>query len=174
MQPEPRYLAVGRITRPHGVHGELRVEVLTDNPEHIAELRYVYVGPQHRAYKLLRARFHRQALLLTLEGCTDRNAAEALRGALVEIAVEDAVPLAADEYYHFQVIGMEVETEAGVVLGEVVEVLATPGANDVFVVYGPQGEVLIPVIEDVILDFDPEANRIRTHLIPGLLDCVDR
>lgn len=169
-QPEPHYLAVGRITRPHGVRGELRVEVLTDYPEHIADLRRLYVGKQHRPYKVLGVRFHQDIILLTLEGCADRDAANALRGSLVEIAIEDAIPLEDDEYYHFQVVGMEVVTDEGVVLGEVVDVLATPGTNDVFVVYGPRGEILIPVIEDVILDFDTEANRLRIHLIPGLLD----
>lgn len=168
-QPEPRYLAVGRITRPHGVRGELRVEVLTDYPEHIADLQRLYIGKQHRPYKVLGVRFHQDAMLLTLEGCEDRDTADALRGSLVEIAVENAVPLEEDEYYHFQVVGMQVETDEGAVLGEVVDVLTAPGANDVFVIYGPQGEILIPVIEDVILDFDTDANRIHVHLIPGLL-----
>lgn len=168
--PEPRYLAVGRITRPHGVRGELRVEVLTDYPEHLAEKKVLYVGRQHRPYKVRGLRFHQEAALLTLEGCDDRNAAGALRGSLVEIAVEDATPLEDDEYYHYQVIGMRVETDGGEVLGEVADVFEAPGANDVLVVYGPRGEILLPVIEDVIADFDLETNRICVHLLPGLLD----
>ena len=168
--PEPRYLAVGRITRPHGVRGELRVEVLTDYPEHLAERKVLYVGSQHRLYKVLGLRFHRDAALLTLEGCDDRNAAEALRGLLVEVPIEDAVPLEDDEYYHFQVVGMQVETDEGEALGEVAEVFEAPGANDVLVVYGPRGEILLPVIEDVIVAFDMAANLIRVHLVPGLLN----
>lgn len=170
VQPEPRYLAVGRIVRPHGVRGELRVEILTDYPERIGLLRTLYVGKAHRAYTISGVRLHQNVMLLTLQECTDRSTAETLRGALVEIAVEDAVPLEEDEYYHFQVIGMEIETETGEVLGEIVDVLTTPGANDVFVVFGPRGEILIPVIEGVILDVDHEAGRMHIHVLPGLLD----
>lgn len=168
-QPEPRYLAVGRILRPHGIHGELRVEILTDYPEHLAAVPTLYVGAEHRPYSLSGVRFHQRAMLLTLEGCTTRDDAEALRGSLVEIAVTDAIPLEEDEYYHFQVIGMQVETDAGAVLGHIVDVFTAPGANDVFVVHGPQGEILLPVIEDVILKLDVKAGRVLVHMLPGLL-----
>ncbi len=167
--PEPRYLAVGRVLRPHGVRGELRVEILTDYPERIASLRTLYVGANHHPYAVTGVRFHQSVMLLTLDGCADRDTADTLRGALVEIAIEDAVPLEDDEYYHFQVIGMQVESDEGEVLGEVVEVIEAPGANDVFIVHGTRGEILIPVIEDVVLDLDREARTIRVHLLPGLL-----
>ncbi len=168
-QPEPRYLAVGRILRPHGVRGELRAEVLTDYPEHIPALRTLYIGKGHHPYTLSGVRFHQDAMLLTLEGCTTRDAAEALRGSLVEIPMTDAVPLGEAEYYHFQVIGMQVETDTGDVLGHIVDVLTAPGANDVFVVHGAQGEILIPVIEDVVINLDVEAGRALIHMLPGLL-----
>ncbi|HNT78742.1 MAG TPA: ribosome maturation factor RimM [Anaerolineae bacterium] len=169
-QPEPRYLAVGRVLRPHGLQGEVRVEILTDSPEHLAELRTVYIGPEHHPYTLLQARVHQNILLLTLKECADRDAAEALRGALVEIAREDAAPLEAEEYYHFQVIGMRVITDTGEALGEVVDVLALPGANDVFVIHGPRGEVLLPAIADVIQTLNFADQMMQVHLLPGLLD----
>lgn len=169
-QPEPRYLAIGRVLRPHGVRGELRVEVLTDFPEHVAELNTVYIGPEHRAYTLTQARMHQNVLLLTLEECADRETADALRGAVVAVAREDAVPLGEEEYYHFQVVGMQVTTDAGEVLGEVVEVLAMPGANDVFVVHGPRGEVLLPAIAAVVQKLDFDAHAMQVRLLPGLLD----
>jgi 16S rRNA processing protein RimM len=168
-QPEPRYLAVGRILRPHGVRGELRAEILTDYPEHIADLQTLYVGKDHRPHVLLGVRFPQGAMLLTLEGCTTRDDAEMLRGSLVEIAITDAVPLDEEEYYHFQVVGMQVATDAGDVLGRIVDVFTVPGANDVFVVHGTQGEILIPVIEDVVIDLDVEARRVLIHMLPGLL-----
>ncbi len=170
--PEPHYFAIGRVLRPHGIRGELRVEILTDFPERVGELRYVYVGARHRRNRLQSARPHRGALLIKLEGCDDRNAAELLRGALIHVALEDAVPLEEGEYYHFQVLGVQVETEAGEPLGEVVEVLSTPGANDVYVVHGPRGEVLLPAIRDVVLELDVEAKRMVVHLMPGLVDAA--
>ncbi len=172
-QPEPRYLAIGRIVRPHGVRGELRVEILTDYPERVAALRTLYIGPEHRPYTLKTVRFHQEAMLLTLEECTTRDAAEALRGNLVEVTLADAIPLDEGEYYHFQVIGMQVETDTGEVLGRITDVFTAPGANDVFVVHGPLGEILLPVIEDVIVNLDVAAGRVRVHLLPGLLDAEE-
>ncbi len=169
-QPEPRYLAIGRILRPHGVRGELRAQILTDYPEHIAAVKTLYLGESYQPYALLGVRFHQGAMLLTLQGCTTRDAAAALQGALVNIALADAVPLDKDEYYHFQVIGMQVETDSGEALGQIVDVFTVPGANDVFVVHGVRGEILLPVIADVVLNLDIEAGRVLVHLLPGLLD----
>jgi len=174
-QPEPRYLAVGRILRPHGVRGELRAEILTDYPDRLQtvfaqHLRTVYVGKEHRPFTLTGVRFHQDVMLLTLKECATRDEADALRGAMVEIPLEDAVPLEEEEYYHFQLIGMQVETEAGDPLGEIVEVFTVPGANDVIVVHGSRGEILIPAIEDVVIDLDVEAQRMVIRPMPGLLD----
>lgn len=169
-QPEPRFLAIGRITRPHGIRGEVRMEIFTDYPEHVADVPAVYVGRQQRRYKVERARMHKNRLLLQLEGCTDRDAAEALRGQLVRVTMEDAIPLETDEYYEFQLLGLQVETEEGEELGELVEILDTLGANDVYVVHGLYGEILLPAIEDVVREIDLEAGRMVVHLLPGLWD----
>ena len=173
-QPEPRYLAIGRILRPHGVHGELRAEILTDYPDHVQILarrsRTLYIGKGHQPFTLTGVRLHQNAMLLTFKECTTRDEADALRGALVEIPMEDAVPLEEGEYYHFQLIGMRVETEEGNTLGDIVDVFTAPGANDVFVVHGSRGEILIPAIEDVIINLDVETGRVVIRPLPGLLD----
>jgi 16S rRNA processing protein RimM len=171
-QPEPRYLAVGRVQRPHGVHGELRLEILTGYPERLAQLDVVYVGRECRRYAVTGCRLHRDIALVQLGGVDDRNSADDLRGQIVYVAIEDAVPLDEHEVYEFQAEGLQVVTEEGLILGDVAEVLAVPGANEVFVVRGPRGEILIPVIEDVIIDVNLDAGRLVIHAIPGLLDNV--
>lgn len=168
-RPEPRYLAVGRVLRPHGVRGELRMELLTDYPERLAALKTLHVGEGHIPYRLSAVRLHQGIALIKFEGVDDRNTAETLRGATVEVALEDAIPLEEGEYYHYQLVGLPVVTDAGERLGEVVEVLQSPGANDVYVVHGPHGEVLIPAIAEVILDLDVQAGSITVRLLPGLL-----
>ena len=168
-QPEPRYLAIGRILRPHGITGELRVEILTGYPERLAQLRHLYVGAAHRSHAVQSVRFHQNLLLLRLTDITDRNAAETLRGQVVWVAMADAAPLEEGEYYLHQLIGIQVSTEAGEALGEIVEVLDTPGANDVYVVHGLRGEVLIPAIREVILSIDMEARQMVIRPLPGLL-----
>ncbi len=169
-RPEPRYLAVGRVLRPHGIRGELRVQSFTDFPERLAEVSHIYVGPAYRRMAIEKARCHKDRILLKLEGIEDRSAAEAFRDQVVYVAIEDAVPLEEEEYYHFQVVGMQVETADGEALGEIVEVLAPPGANDVFVVHGPRGEILIPAIEDAVREIDFDAMRMVITPMPGLLD----
>jgi len=168
-QPELRYLVVGRVVRPHGVRGELRTKILTDYPERLASVKTLYVGEELRPHKVMGLRRHQDAALIRLEGYEDRTAAEKLRGSLLYVAVEDAVSLDEDEYYEFQLEGLAVVTDEGEPLGEIVEVFTAPGANDVFIVHGPLGELLIPVIEDVIIELNPDAGRIVVHLLPGLL-----
>lgn len=170
--PEPRYLVVGRVLRPHGVRGEVRVEITTDRPERLEQHACFYLAhpgsPEVvRRYPVEKLRRHK-VLLLKLEGCDDRNSADELRGMLVQIPVEEAVPLEEGEYYHFQLIGMRVETESGEWLGRVAEVLET-GANDVYVVRGPWGEVLLPAVEDVVRELDLESRLMVVHLLPGML-----
>jgi len=157
------------VLRPHGVRGELRVEILTDYPERLPSHRILYIGPEPTPYQVEGVRFHRGAALIKLAGCDDRNAAEELRGQWVQISIEAAVPLEEGEYYHFQVVGVEVVTTEGEPLGRVAEVIET-GANDVYVVHGPRGEVLIPAIEDVVRELDLEARRMIVEILPGLLE----
>jgi len=171
--PEPRYLAVGRILRPHGIRGELRVGILTNYPERLGQYAYFYLASPDlpeiaRRYPVEKLRRHKKVLLLKLGGCDDRNAAEELRGQLVQIPIEAAVPLEEGEYYYFQLIGVRVEAESGESLGQVVDVLET-GANDVYVVRGPQGEVLLPAVKEVVLKLDLEAKQMVVNLLPGML-----
>jgi len=160
--------------RPHGIRGELRVKIVTDYPGRLGEHACFYLAspssPESvRRYPVEKLRWHnRGVLLLKLGGCDDRNAADELRGMLVQIPVENAVPLEEGEYYHFQLIGVRVETESGKWLGRVVEVLKT-GANDVYAVRGPWGELLLPAVEDVVLELDLESKRMVVCLLPGML-----
>ena len=163
------FLAVGRVVRPHGVRGEMVLEVLTEFPEHLAEAETVYLGepPVPHPLRQVRALRHGQ-IVIRLADCPDRNAAEAYRGQLVHIRAEQAAPLPPGRYYHHQILGLAVTTETGETLGQVTEILET-GANDVYVVTGPEGqEVLLPALRSVILQIDLEARRMVVHLLEGL------
>lgn len=172
---ELSFLVLGRIMRPHGVRGEMRLQVITDYPDRISRLEQVYIGddpydPESAiAFTVEGTRSHRDTLLLRLEGISDRDIAETYRGKLLMVALEDAIPLEAGEFYVFELIGMEAITDAGESLGRITSVLET-GANDVFVVTGGMyGEVLIPDIPEVVPEIDLENNRITVVLPPGLL-----
>ncbi len=170
----PPFLLLGQVLRPHGIRGELRVEVMTAYPERILPEQHIYLGPDPadvnaaRLYTIVQARRHQQYLILQLVGVGNRNAAELLREQYVMVALEDAAPLEDDEYYLFQVIGLDVITTEGEALGRITDVIET-GANDVFVVRGPRGEVLLPVINECVRDIDLDKGTVTVHLMAGLL-----
>lgn len=167
---EPHFLAVGRIAKPHGIHGEVRVELLTDLPERFEWLESIYLGEKNpRLVKIEGVRHHQGTVLLKLAGYPTRTEVESLRGELLQVPESEAIPLAEGEYFLHQLIGLEVYTNDNQFLGRLVEVLET-GANNVFVVHGPKSEHLLPDIPDVIEEIDIANGRIIINPIPGLLN----
>jgi 16S rRNA processing protein RimM len=171
----PVFLILGRILRPHGIRGELRLQIVTQFPERISSLEKVYIGEDPydadsaTVFEIDGARRHHDQVLVRLKEITTRNEAEIYRNQLLMVAFEDAVPLEDDEYYLFQIIGADVVTKDGTKLGRVSEILET-GANDVFLVKGGiYGEVLVPDIDDVVLDIDIDRQLVTVDLPPGLL-----
>jgi 16S rRNA processing protein RimM len=166
---EPRFLIIGKVERPHGVRGEVRVSILTDLPERFTWLKRVFVGDRTlREYGVEAARLHGGTVLLKLTGIDDRNAAESLRSMLLQVPAEESIPLEEGEYFLYQLVGLEVVSETGEVIGELQEVIET-GANYVFLVRGPLGEVLLPDTKEVVRQIDFEQRRMTVHLLPGLL-----
>jgi 16S rRNA processing protein RimM len=170
--PRPRenasqeYVAVGRILGPWGLRGDLRVEPLTDFPERFALGSSLYV--EGVAYVIERCRWHKGKVHIKLSGIDSAAAAEALRQRFLEVPEEDLKPLSEGEYYQFQILGLEVRTTEGEPLGKVTQILST-GSNDVFVVRGEGGELLIPALDDVIKAIDLDEGRMEVELVEGLL-----
>jgi 16S rRNA processing protein RimM len=164
-------IAFGRIVGAHGLRGALRVrpDNAESDPQMVTRLFVEREGApvEHRVRSWARA--GRGVLKLELDGIDNIEQAQALRGALAYVAVSDLPPAAEREFYYFQVVGLRVETTAGQSLGHIDEVFFN-GANDVWVVRDGSGEVLIPVIEDVVQRIDLEGGRAIIEPIPGLLD----
>ena len=163
---------LGRIVNRHGIRGELRM--LPHNPESQAvraESRVVLTRPDgsRESRRVVTRRRHKQFLLLGLEGVATANDAEALIGCRVSVARADLPASGPADIYHLDRIGCAVRTTAGEALGVVDEIIVT-GSNDVCVVRGPRGEVLIPLIADVIAELDAAARTIVVHPVSGLLD----
>lgn len=172
--PEPRFLAVGLIVGAHGMRGELKVELLTDEPDRFGKLERVFLGPEDEEpvpWMLEGYRLHKGRALLRIQGCSDRPTAQALRGNVVQVPFEEAIPLDEDEYFEHQILDLDVLTESGEHLGKVVEIIHT-GSNDVYVVQDAgtrSRQILIPAIEEVVLLVDLEAQRLVVELPDGLL-----
>ena len=141
---------------------------MTDAPDRFALLRNVYLGPEAVPFALEGFRLHKGSALLKLEGCHDRAAVEKLRGQLVQIPIEEAMPLEQDEYYEYQIVGLAVWTAGGECLGTVYEIIST-GSNDVYVVRGKGRDILIPAIEDVVLEVNLAKRRLIVELMEGLI-----
>ena len=170
---KPRFLIIGEIAKPHGLRGEMRVVVHTDLPERFSWLKTVYVGDRRghdtpQPFVVDTVRYHQDRVLLKLVGFDDRDAASSMSGRLLYVPESEAIPLEEGEYFLYQLEGLAVYEENGRLLGHLSTVLET-GANNVFIVRGDHGEILLPDIPEVILDIDFDANRMTVHLLEGLL-----
>jgi 16S rRNA processing protein RimM len=172
-QPMATYLAIGRISAAHGIRGEVKVEVLTDFPERFKPGAHTFLGvgtddQEARSARIVAARPHKGGLLVKLDIVPDRNAAELLRDQYLLIPEAEAMPLGEHENYLHDLIGLQVETADGQPLGTLTEILITK-ANDVYVVDGPGGEILLPALRDVVLRVDLPTRRMIVALPAGLL-----
>jgi len=167
---EPVFVVIGKFRKPHGIRGEVRMTVLTDFPDLIEIGQKVYAGQKYQAYKIKSLRWHGGDLLVSLEGMLDRTAVEIFRNIMIYMKSEDMPAPPEGEYYLHQLVGIDVVTDQGKNLGRLKEVILT-GANDVYLVDSPEGkEILLPAIEEVILEINLEDRIMLVHIIPGLLE----
>jgi 16S rRNA processing protein RimM len=159
-------VAVGKVVRPWGLRGDVKVESLTDFPDRFEPGETLWLDGVEREIEAVR--WQKAALYLKLAGIDGTDEAEAWRDHLLEVPETDLHELEADEFYHHQLIGLRVHTEAGEELGTVREVLPT-GSNAVLVVRGPRGEVLLPFIQDVVKRIDLAGGSLSVELLDGLL-----
>jgi 16S rRNA processing protein RimM len=166
---EPVFIAIGRLRRPHGVRGEIVMEVLTEFPERVRVGKTVYIGDDRRPLRISSRRNHQSNLLLAFQERGTPESIEELRNQLVFVKAEDLPPLPEGDYYHHQLIGLRVLAEAGATLGVIIDLLET-GSNDVLVIRSPNGpEILLPATDETILEVDLAAGQMRVHLLPGIL-----
>ncbi len=164
-------VAIGKVLRPHGQVGEVRVLPLTDFPDRFSELESVYLVNEGETRNLTveRAELRGNTVILKFtEVRTQRDAWE-LVGSTLEIPQEEVVALPEGTYYVFQLMGMRVLNEEGEFLGEISDVLSMP-AQDVYVVKREEEEVLIPAVESIVKSIDLERGEMVICPIPGLLD----
>ena len=151
----PERLLVGILGAPHGIHGDMRVRLVTDFPERLPDITHVYIGdePERRRLRTLRPGTENGAII-HLAGITVREEAAMFRGQPLYIDIRDAKPLDEDEFYCHQLIDMQVVNPEGELLGTLTSIMQT-GANDVYIVTQPDGkELALPAIKDVVLKID--------------------
>jgi 16S rRNA processing protein RimM len=171
-------LVVGRVGRPHGIRGELTMQVHTDDPDlRFAAGSVLATEPAARGPLTVSAsRWHSGRLLVTFAGYADRSQAEELRGTLLVMDSSEVGPAADPEEFHdYELIGLEVVTRAGEPVGVVADVLHQ--GQDLLVIQphegrsaGEHGEVLVPFVAAIVPEVDVTAGRLVIDPPPGLLD----
>ena len=164
--PGPEFIIIGQVISPWGTKGKLKVETATDYPQRFAPYSQIYINRQPMIIASIE--WHKGKAIIKLDAIDSIDEAEKLRGQTVEIHHSQLQPLPEGQYYHFQLIGLEVWTTRGEMLGTITEIL-TAKSNDNYVVSGAKGEILIPAIEDVVKSIDLDKGRITIEAINGLL-----
>jgi 16S rRNA processing protein RimM len=171
---EERMLNIGKIVNTHGIKGEVKVWPQTDFPEvrFKAGNKLLMFPPETGepiTIEIDTSREQKNMYVLRLKGFDNINQVEKFKGWELKVSESERVPLPEGEYYFRDILGCSVVTEEGEQLGTITDILS-PGANDIWVVKMPKGkELLLPVIDDVVLDVDIAARKIIVHLMEGLL-----
>jgi 16S rRNA processing protein RimM len=165
-QSRAGFRAVGRVLKPRGLHGELKVFPLTNFPERFDPgARILIAGAEHQVET---SQWEADVVFIRLTAVRHRDQAEALRDALIEVPEADRASLEQNEYYLDEIEGCEVVDPDGASIGVVREVLQ-PGANDVYVVARQsQADLLVPAIPDVVLEVRIAQQTIVVDIPPGL------
>lgn len=161
---------IGQITAPHGVRGDVRVFPLTDFPERFEALGEVLLGPEARPVRVHVRGTVRDLIVLKFDGVDDRNAAEKLRGAYLQVERSQVHPPPEGYYYAFQLIGLQVVDPNGEPLGSVLD-FENGAAHALYVVKRPDGHIFrVPAVAQFVEQIDLEAGRVVIRPIPGLMD----
>jgi 16S rRNA processing protein RimM len=168
-------LVVGRVGRPHGLRGEVTVEVRTDDPADRFRPGAVLLTdpPERGPLTISVARWHSGRLLLCFDGCLDREGAEALRNTMLEIESADLKPLAdPEEFYDHDLIGLAVMTVGGEEVGIVADILHH--GQNLLIIDGTGAkkgaEIMVPFVTALVPEVNLEARRLVIDPPPGLLN----
>ena len=165
--PREGYRAIGVVERPRGLNGELKALPLTDFPERFDPGARIFIGAESRTVS--RCNWQKDRVYLFIDGITDRESAEALRGELIEIPADERPQHEESFWYLDEIEGLRVVSVDGGELGHLREVLQT-GANDVYIVdRGARRDLLVPALRDVVVNVDIAAGEMTVDLPDGLL-----
>lgn len=165
------FLRVGVIANTHGIRGEVKVYPTTDDIKRFGDLKEVILdtGSNHMTLTVSGVKYFKNMVILKFKGIDNINDIEKYKGKDLLVARENAVPLGENEYFIADLIDMEVYDEKEERLGVLKDVMQT-GANDVYVIMLEDGrELLLPNIDECVLEVNTEENRMKVHVLEGLL-----
>ena len=167
-------LSVGKIVNTHGIRGELKILSSTDFPDvrFAPGNKLTFVNPENGQQVSATVDLYRPnkgTCLIKFKEYSNINEVEKYKGWELKVSKDQAIELPENEYFFHEIMGCRVVTDENEDIGQIVEILR-PGANDVWVVKMNKGsQLLLPVIDDVVLDVDVQAKIVKVHLMEGLL-----
>lgn len=164
-------LEIGQIINTFGIKGFVKVIPFTDDIKRFDNLEKVYVKTKKeiKEYEIEEVKYHKNMVLIKFKGINKLEEANLLRESYLKIDRKDSIPLEEDAYFIVDLIGLEVYTEEGVLLGRLEDIFNT-GSNDIYVVKDELGkQVLLPAIAEVIKEINVENKKIIVHLLNGLV-----
>jgi len=172
---EKNLFPIGRVIKPHGVRGKVKVEYFGEDPHRFSLYREIFIEDEKgrpEAYEILEAVPQPPRLILRLKGIEKVEEAEPLIGKEILVEKKALLELEEGEYYWVDLLGMKVETQGGKRIGEVREIFPT-GANDVYVIEGKRREILLPATEEVIQSIDLKRRVMKVVRMEGLWEDED-
>ena len=166
-----KYLEVGQIVNTFGIKGEVKVNPFTDDLERFEELKTVYVEKKKELilYEIEHVKYSKNMVILKLKGIENPEDAQKFKGCYLKIDRKDARKLPEGTYFIADLIGLDVYTDEGNLLGKVNDIF-NRGSSDIYSIKNEEGkEILLPAIKDVIKQVDLEEGKIIVHIIEGLL-----
>jgi 16S rRNA processing protein RimM len=172
---EKNLFPIGRVVKPHGVKGRMKVEYFGEDLRGFVSYREIFIEDEKgrpEPYEVLEASPQPPRLILRLKGIEKIEQAQPLIGKMILVEKEALPGLEEGEYYWADLLGMKVETREGKRIGKVTEIFST-GAHDVYVVEGKRGEISLPAIGEVILGIDLGNRVIKVARMEGLWEDAD-
>lgn len=166
-----KYLEIGQIVNTFGIKGMVKVKPFTDDIRRFDRLEKVYIKKQNQKeeYEIEEVKYHKDMVLIKFKGIENPEEANLLRNSYLIVDREKEEPLEEGRYYIVDMLGMDVYTEEGELLG-ILEDIFNTGSNDIYVVKNELGkQVLLPALKEVIKQVDIENKKMIVHLIPGLI-----
>ena len=163
-------ITVGKLSKARGLQGEIKVELLTDFPErfkHLGSVELELRNGEVRTLELERVSVNGTRMVVKFMGIDDRETADWLRGAYINVTREQLVPLDQDSFYDFDLIGMQIVRTDGKEVGTVIKIERYP-ANDVLIVSTATDDIMLPAIKDIVRNVDVEKKLITVDLPEGL------
>jgi 16S rRNA processing protein RimM len=165
-------IAIGRVSRPIGTRGEIKIQSLTDDVKRFEMLKSVWIGENEgnaRIRRVCAVRINREQVSMRLDNVADADSAEKIRNLYLFVPEDEAVELREGRFFIDDILGCEVVTEEKMKVGIVSDLLSLP-ANDIWVISDGAREILIPAVKDIVRQVDVRNKRIVIHAPEGLLD----